>query len=87
MDFDTKDKRTARELIEDPNTNEDLRTLIKLAVKKDGFGITPTQDSTWEKSMTTEKNMLLFWYGVPSKDHSGHMVGIDKITKKSLEKK
>jgi hypothetical protein len=87
MDFDDliTDKRLAKKVIDDPNTSENLRILLQLAMKKDGQNITPTQDMSWEKSMTTEKNMILLWYGVSDKDHSGHMVGIDKITKKPLK--
>jgi hypothetical protein len=78
------DNRTAKEVIENSNTDEDLRILLGLAIKKDGPNITPTQERTWEKSITTERHMLLLWYAVPDKDYTGHVVGINKDTKKSL---
>jgi hypothetical protein len=80
-----KDGRTAKEVIEDPKTDGDLRILLKLAVKRDGLNIIPTQDNSWEKSITTEKYMRMLWYGVPDKDHSSHVVGINKDTKRPLK--
>ena len=78
------DNRTAKEVIENSNTDEDLRILLKLAIKKDGPSITTTQENTWEKSITTEGYMQLLWYAVPGKDYTGHVVGINKNTKKPL---
>jgi hypothetical protein len=56
------DKRTAREMINDDNTDENLKTLLRLAINQSGPLIHPTKDHGWEECMTREGSKLWLWY-------------------------
>ena len=56
------DTRSAREMINIDETDENLKTLLRLAINKSGPLIHPTKDHAWEECMTKEGSDLWLWY-------------------------
>jgi hypothetical protein len=78
-----KDTRTAEEVLKNPETDDNLKQLLKLAIDRTGKDITPTAAHTWETCVTEVKNKLYLWYN--DKEHSTLIVGIDKNSKPVTE--
>jgi (2Fe-2S) ferredoxin len=60
------DTRSAREVINNDHTDENLKTLLRLAINRDGPRIRPCHDLAWEECMTKEGSDLWLWYNDPT---------------------
>jgi hypothetical protein len=71
------DTRSAREMINNDHTDENLKSLLRLAINKSGPLIHPTKDHGWEECMTKEGSDLWLWY---NSSKGTEIVGIDAET-------